>query len=469
MSNADFYRAFEDRHRGSRDLIKNRLHVYLPFIIPLKDIHDDCSIIDLGCGRGEWLELTRENGFNPHGVDLDEGMLNACRERGFSVETQDAIAALHQLPDESQTIVSGFHIAEHISFDVLQELIKESLRVLKPAGLLILETPNPENIIVGTSNFYLDPTHKRPLPPLFLSFLPEQIGFFRTKTIRLQEPPVLVSSVNIHLLDVLGGVSPDYAIIAQKKSTPEVLIRFNTPFDTEYGLTLENLATRYDTGLRKQHSVLDARLTILEEKHSTLEDKHSTLEDKHSTLEDKHSALERYLNSELQSIYFSRSWRITAPLRWIGHQTRLVRQQGLYVRTKAFIKLFMPHSLIQKFRMIKHDDSWSQTEHPILTEKSEKWIARKKNYILSFIKNPKWMIRKIAIALKYYINSHPKIKIKIMMFLNYFPSIKTRLKRIEQSHHYTQAATTLPNNPEQLSSYAKKIHRNLNAAIKQSR
>jgi O-antigen chain-terminating methyltransferase len=168
----DFYRAFEDRHRGTRELIKSRLQVYVPFVEPLRSIYEDCKAVDLGCGRGEWLEILRENGFDAMGVDLDDGMLAACEDLGLPAERGEAIAHLRTIPDESLTVVSGFHIAEHIAFADLQILVQEALRVLRPAGLLILETPNPENIVVGTAGFYIDPTHQRPLPPLLLSFLP---------------------------------------------------------------------------------------------------------------------------------------------------------------------------------------------------------------------------------------------------------------------------------------------------------
>ena len=168
-----FYRAFEDKFRGSRELIKSRLNAYISFILPFKELYENPQAIDLGCGRGEWLELLKEQGFDAQGVDLDEGMLTACIERGLKVQLADALTVLRSLPNESQTIVSAFHLVEHIPFSDLQILIQEALRVLKPAGLLIMETPNPENIVVATNNFYLDPTHTRPIPPQLLSFLPE--------------------------------------------------------------------------------------------------------------------------------------------------------------------------------------------------------------------------------------------------------------------------------------------------------
>ena len=87
-----FYRAFEERYRGSRELIKGRLAAYLPFVEPLLEAYPSATAIDLGCGRGEWLELLAGSGFKPIGVDLDTGMLEACLERGLPVEQGDALA-----------------------------------------------------------------------------------------------------------------------------------------------------------------------------------------------------------------------------------------------------------------------------------------------------------------------------------------------------------------------------------------
>ena len=88
---------------------------------------------------------------------------------------------------DSLTVVSAFHVVEHIPFETLRQLVDEAYRVLKPGGLLILETPNSENLVVGTSSFYLDPTHQRPLPAQLLTFVVEYAGFERVKTLYLQE------------------------------------------------------------------------------------------------------------------------------------------------------------------------------------------------------------------------------------------------------------------------------------------
>lgn len=265
MSTNNFYRAFEERYRGSRELIGHRLKAYLPFITPLRKLYEPTKAVDLGCGRGEWLELLITQGFEPHGVDLDTGMLAACIERGFSVTEGDAIEYLKSLEDESQSIISGFHIAEHIAFDKLEDLVNQSLRILRPGGLLILETPNPENLIVGTSSFYLDPTHLRPIPPPLLSFLPEHHGFSRVKTIRLQESERLKANNEIGLFDVFNGVSPDYAIVAQKKGSFEIMTSFDSAFNEPYGLELEFLAKRYDQKIEEkiQASIAEARAEML--------------------------------------------------------------------------------------------------------------------------------------------------------------------------------------------------------------
>ena len=217
MTENNFYRSFEDRHRGSRELIKSRLNVYKQFIEPLLAIESNPCAIDLGCGRGEWLEVLGEIGINALGVDLDKGMRAACTEKGLSVVHGEAIEYLSALANESQLVVSAFHVVEHIPFEDLQRLTKEVHRVLRPGGLLIMETPNPENIFVATCNFYLDPTHIKPIPPDLLVFIAEYYGFSRAKIIRLQESKTVLQSQALTLNDVLGGASPDYAVVAQKR------------------------------------------------------------------------------------------------------------------------------------------------------------------------------------------------------------------------------------------------------------
>jgi SAM-dependent methyltransferase len=247
MSNAsNFYRAFEDRYRGSRELILGRLQLYLDFLAPLKGLFRNAAAVDLGCGRGEFLEVLLSAGFKAKGVDLDAGMLRACTEKKLPAEKGDALAFLAKLPKQSQVVVSAFHVVEHMPFEQLQTLVVEAYRVLTPGGILILETPNPENITVATSSFYLDPTHQRPIPPLLLSFVGEYAGFERVKILRLQEALTLKEKQNVDLADVLSGASPDYSIVAQKAGSKKATEALDAAFAKDYGLTANELAARYE-------------------------------------------------------------------------------------------------------------------------------------------------------------------------------------------------------------------------------
>jgi O-antigen chain-terminating methyltransferase len=335
----NFYRAFGEKYRGSRDLIKSRFRQYLPFINPLKRLEAHACVVDLGCGRGEWLELLQEARFDAHGVDLDEGMLRACYEIGLQVTKDDAVDYLRGLPDESQVIVSGFHIAEHLPFADLRSLVQEALRVLKPAGLLILETPNPENIRVATNSFYLDPTHRHPLPPGLLSFLPEYYGFARVKVIRLQESPELIQADTVTLHDVVYGVSPDYAVIAQKGADEARMRATGHAFEAEYGLTLEALVERFDREAAHLSGAVDAaqaeaasqsaifaQATGAWERVSITLAGEITLKNEAIAARDAEIArLSQELgarDAEIAAVYRSTSWRIAAPIRRAKRATR---------------------------------------------------------------------------------------------------------------------------------------------------
>lgn len=193
------YFAFEQRFRGSREEIRQRLTYYLPLLRDSVVCKAGATLVDLGCGRGEWLELLRDEHIDGRGVDTNPEMAKECVERGLQVDVGDAIAYLKQLPDNALGAVTGFHIIEHVSLNTLIELIEEAHRVVQPGGLVIFETPNPENVAVGACNFYIDPTHQRPLPPVLTQFLVEAGGFI----------DVVVHRVNSELLPPVFGAPTD--------------------------------------------------------------------------------------------------------------------------------------------------------------------------------------------------------------------------------------------------------------------
>lgn len=185
-----FYVSFEDKFRGSKQEIKEKLKVYLPYIEKVSQItqlKEEFKLLDVGCGRGEWLELLSEQGYkSTKGIDLNRVMVSISKALDQDVECIDVIKYLKSLKDETLAVITGFHIIEHLPFKVLMELFQESRRVLKKGGMIIYETPNPRNILVGSSDFYLDPTHINPIHPATLSFLVEQSGFTQVESLILE-------------------------------------------------------------------------------------------------------------------------------------------------------------------------------------------------------------------------------------------------------------------------------------------
>lgn len=241
-----FYREFEDKYRGSRELIKSRLLAYKPFIEPFFSLMKTPTVLDLGCGRGEWLEIASSWGCKVTGVDLDDGMLAACASLDAETKKSDALEFARKVGDDTFSVVSSFHMVEHLQFEYLYDLIQECRRILIPGGILILETPNPENILVGTKNFYTDPTHKNPIPPELLSFVPEQLAFSRVKVLRLQEDKGILEKQAITVSDIVTGVSPDYAVVAQKFAKKSITDRWENPFGREYGVSLNMLLDKFE-------------------------------------------------------------------------------------------------------------------------------------------------------------------------------------------------------------------------------
>jgi SAM-dependent methyltransferase len=163
-----------DEFRGRREEIKEGFKFYLPL---LKKAGIERDILDLGCGRGEWLELLREEGFEGCGVEANLLLVERGKSLGLEITGTDALAYLRALPEDTLNAVTGFHFIEHLPFETLLELLDEIKRALRPGGLVILETPNPKNLVVGACNFYSDPTHFKPLFPETVQFLLSKRGF----------------------------------------------------------------------------------------------------------------------------------------------------------------------------------------------------------------------------------------------------------------------------------------------------
>lgn len=218
----EMYAAFEDRFRGSREMITERLREYLPRVHELREgfgADKVLPVLDVGCGRGEWLELLREAGFAARGVDSNRVTSAECLARALDVTHADVIAHLRGLASDSVSLITGFHLIEHLPLDVLVELLDESLRVLAPGGKAIFETPNPKNLVVAACNFYSDPTHQSPVFPETIQFLLEHRGFVRVELEYMHTAPENPFTEADRASEVLRGFlyGPlDYAVIGMK-------------------------------------------------------------------------------------------------------------------------------------------------------------------------------------------------------------------------------------------------------------
>jgi SAM-dependent methyltransferase len=214
-----FYFEFENRFRGSRDEIKSRVAFYLPFIRKTGAGVARRPILDLGCGRGEWLELLKDHKLEGRGVDLNTTMAAHCKARGLKVRLADAVEHLRSLRANSHGAITGFHIIEHLPFETLMELFGEVRRVLQPGGVAIFESPNCKNLMVGACNFNIDPTHRNPVFPETAEFMLASHGF---ENIRIEylsavsEPGFDGSTPELAKIKELLYGPQDFGIIAYK-------------------------------------------------------------------------------------------------------------------------------------------------------------------------------------------------------------------------------------------------------------
>jgi SAM-dependent methyltransferase len=227
------YVSLEEQFRGPRDLIKRRFETYLPMLHDSRFDSSKARILDLGCGRGEWLELLSDHSYNARGVDVNQIMVSHCRALGLDVVAEDALSFLRKQPEASLDIVTGFHLLEHLPFNYLIALLDETLRSLRPGGFTIFETPNPENLTVSSSLFHCDPTHHHPIHPQLLSFLLRRRGFVQLEIRRLHDlrlnerfkeledchPEAEIINPIVDFLNTQFAAATDFAAIGYKPET----------------------------------------------------------------------------------------------------------------------------------------------------------------------------------------------------------------------------------------------------------
>ena len=165
------YVELERLFRGSQSEIRRRLRPYLGYL------QNRAPVLDLGCGRGESLEVLAGHGIAGRGVDSSTEMVAQCRDKGLEAERGDLFETLSATEAGTLGAVVSFHVIEHLPAESLDRLVRLAWRALRPGGALILETPNPLSVVVAARNFWLDPTHRRPVHPASLKLSYELAGF----------------------------------------------------------------------------------------------------------------------------------------------------------------------------------------------------------------------------------------------------------------------------------------------------
>ena len=216
-----FYFALQDRFRGPEADIRRKLGIYLDVLSGLDPQVRRERLVDLGSGRGEWLEMAVAAGYDAVGVDASPLAVAFCRDRDLQVQQKDALAFLKEQPNESIGIVTCFHVLEHCPFEHILMLVKEVVRTLVPGGVVIVETPHPGNLSMAARDFWLDPSHLRPLPPELTEFVLEHFGLRVLRRMELNPHPqeLHLPFQELGFMKRLNGElhgPQDYGLIAQR-------------------------------------------------------------------------------------------------------------------------------------------------------------------------------------------------------------------------------------------------------------
>lgn len=224
------YIGFEDQFRGTREQIRARLADYMPIFAGMKDV------LDVGCGRGELLDLFRAHGIDARGVDMNGAMVDACRERGLEATTGDAVSYLEALPDGSLGGLIAIQVVEHLDPPVLVRFLETAFLKMRPGAPIVLETINAACWMAFFETYIRDLTHARPLHPDTLKFLVQASGFshsdvrFRAPVVEQDRlPRVDAAAVSAELAPIVHALNAhadqlnarlfsamDYAVVARR-------------------------------------------------------------------------------------------------------------------------------------------------------------------------------------------------------------------------------------------------------------
>ena len=206
------YSKFAERFRGTEEHVKTGQRFYLPYF-------EGCrNVLDIGCGRGEFLEMMRDASIPARGIDVGAESVAVCRLKGLDAETADVFPYLASIGEGTLDGIFCSQVVEHLPPQRLPELIRLAAERLARGGVIVIETPNPECLAIFATHFYLDPTHTRPVPHPLLMFYLEEYGVGLLQLRRLSPAVETMPSLRSLPDDFRGAFfdALDYAVIGRK-------------------------------------------------------------------------------------------------------------------------------------------------------------------------------------------------------------------------------------------------------------
>ena len=317
--NKEFYLEFENKFRGSSEIISDRLSMYDQLLNRILKQDISYKTIDIGCGRGEWLKKMQNKVSESIGIESDKEMVEKCKKLGFNVIEGDAIDILSNFSESSIDLITIFHVVEHLENHKLYKLINLCQHVLKENGVLIIETPSIDNILVSTNSFYLDPTHVNHINPDFISFLLEKTGFNKSKYYFINGGPLQLAE-STKITRILNGVAQDLLLVASNsKDMTEILFTNSDEWEsklflapntlqsaTEYDLEVESLIQEQDQTRKKSESLFEQ---LFEQQDQTRKKSESLFEQQDQTRKKSESLFEQLFEQQDQIRKKSKSFR----------------------------------------------------------------------------------------------------------------------------------------------------------------
>lgn len=206
------YGRFAERFRGTEEYVRRNVEFYKPFFSHCE------KVLDIGCGRGEFLALMRDQAVAARGIDLSEESVAQCRQKGLEAAVADLFPYLASQPEQEFDGIFSSQVVEHLDPQRLPEMIRLCAKSLRRGGLLAIETPNPECLAIFATHFYLDPTHTRPVPHPLMDFYMEEAGFGQIEVHKLspavESMPEIAEMPERFRNRFFGGL--DYAIIGRR-------------------------------------------------------------------------------------------------------------------------------------------------------------------------------------------------------------------------------------------------------------